>query len=209
MYNRLYKNKYIDVIVLATYYRLVRYFDLFVFPSLLDFITTIWTLLQNTPEALEEAYALWSRMTEAGNKVQFRKSRTFVAGLAVKQNQPEMALKILEGETTYVTMRHIKLLAWSQLGQFDMVFEMFRTILKRKQDEKKYEPQTSISVVSIEWFIWVKKNLCNSKCVFPQLNDIERSIKRKGSEDDRKEFRTLRDKIESLELVTKQVHAEW
>lgn len=102
---------------------------------------------QNTPEALEQAYALWSNITEAGNKVQFRKSRTFVAGLALKQNQPELALKILEGETTYVTMRHIKLLAWAKLGQFDKVFEMFQTILRRQKDEKKYEPQTSIAVV--------------------------------------------------------------
>lgn len=66
----------------------------------------------------------------------------------MKQNQSELALKILEGETTYVTMRHIKLLAWTQLGQFDKVFEMFRSILKRHEDEKKYNPLTSIQIVS-------------------------------------------------------------
>lgn len=84
-----------------------------------------------------------------GNKTQFRKSRTFVAGLAVKQNQPELALKILEGESTYVTMRHIKLLAWAQLGQFDKVFEMLRNILNRHENEKKYNPLTSTQVVSL------------------------------------------------------------
>lgn len=81
--------------------------------------------------------------------MQFRKSRTFVAGLAVKQQQPELALKILDGETTYVTMRHIKLLAWAHTGQFDNVSEMFRTIIKRHKTETKYNPLTSIQVVSV------------------------------------------------------------
>lgn len=78
-----------------------------------------------------------------------------MAGLALKQNQPELALKILEGETTYVTMRHIKLLAWAKLGQFDNVFKMFRSILRRQQDEKKYEPHTSIAVVSFGIFFFL------------------------------------------------------
>lgn len=108
-------------------------------------------------------------MNEAGNKVQFRKSRTFVAGLAVKQHRPELALKILEGETTYVTMRHIKLLAWAQLGKFDKVFEMFNTILKRYKDEAKYEPETSISVVSFDlfdFFFYEERQIIQIVCLF-------------------------------------------
>lgn len=106
-------------------------------------------LLQNTPEAFEQAYELWSRMTEVGNKVQFRKSRTFIAGLALKQNRPNAALQILEGDTTYVTMRHIKLLAWAKIGQFDRIFEMLKQMIERHNENPKLKPFQSIPVVSI------------------------------------------------------------
>lgn len=88
-------------------------------------------------------------MTEIGNPVQFRKSRTFVAGLALNQNQPEFALSILEGETTYVTMRHIKLVAWARTSQFDKIFEMFRQLFKLQEGNKKFKPFTSNAVVSL------------------------------------------------------------
>lgn len=88
-------------------------------------------------------------MTEVGNKVQFRKSRTFMAGLALKQNRHDLALDILKGETTYVTMRHIKLLAWAHTGQFDLVFDMLRQLMNLHNENPKLKPLSSISVVSI------------------------------------------------------------
>lgn len=91
---------------------------------------------------------MWNKISEKGNKVQYRKSRTFVAGLAVKQNRPELALTILEGETMYVTMRHIKLLAWAQLGQFDNVFKMLQQLIKQHEEKPKLKPMSSTSVVS-------------------------------------------------------------
>lgn len=112
------------------------------------FFIILFTIKKNTPESLDSAYELWSKISNKGNQIQFRKSRTFVAGLALKQNRPEMALEILEGETTYVSMRHIKILAWALTGQFDKVFEMFRTLMKRHAEEKKYEPLSSVPIVS-------------------------------------------------------------
>lgn len=152
---RLYKNKYIDVIVLATYYRLVSVVE---FSNKMDFHYAFYLRLrtkpkkndsQNTPDAFEQAYELWTQLTEVGNKVQFRKSRTFTAGLALKQNRPELALKILEGETIYVTMRHIKLLAWAQIGKFDEVFKMLEELIKLHGENPKLKPFSSISVVSV------------------------------------------------------------
>lgn len=112
------------------------------------FFIILFTIKKNTPEALDSAYELWSKISNKGNQIQFRKSRTFVAGLALKQNRPELALEILEGDTTYVSMRHIKILAWARTGQFDKVFEMFRTLMKRHAEEKKYEPLSSVPIVS-------------------------------------------------------------
>lgn len=91
---------------------------------------------------------MWKTVQEVGNKVQFRKSRTFVAGLALKQNKPDIALQILEGETAYVSMRHIKLLAWSRTSKFKEIFEMFHSLFKLHEENKKRMPSTSIEVVS-------------------------------------------------------------
>lgn len=151
-------------------------------------------------------------MTEMGNKVQFRKSRTFIAGLALKQNRPELALDILKGETTYVTMRHIKLLAWAQIGQFDQIFEMFRQLIERHSENPKLKPFSSISVVSILKCCFVYDPpfcffLCTlAMCILLQLNDIETCIKLKGSSQDIQNFRKIRQQIESLELTTNQVN---
>lgn len=79
--------------------------------------------------------------------MQFRKSRTFVAALAVKQNQPKLALEILKGETMYVSMRHIKLMAWAQTGQFDEIFSMLRSVIELN-NKPKMDPKTSNQVVN-------------------------------------------------------------
>lgn len=91
---------------------------------------------------------MWKTVQEHGNKVQFRKSRTFVAGLALKQNQPDIALQILEGETTYVSMRHIKLLAWSRTTKFEAIFDMFHSLFNLHEENEKRMPLTSIEIVS-------------------------------------------------------------
>lgn len=93
---------------------------------------------------------MWLTLTQTGNKVQFRKSRTFVAGLALNQNRPEIALKILEGETMYVAMRHIKLLAWAQTGQFEKVFSMLKATVRQHEQNQKIKQMTSNQVVCFE-----------------------------------------------------------
>lgn len=88
-------------------------------------------------------------MTDARKNYQFRKSRTFIAGLAVRQRRPKIALDVLNDDENYfyVTIRHIRLLAWAQLGQFNKVFEMFETIVRRTEKENMHF-KTSIEVVS-------------------------------------------------------------
>lgn len=145
-------------------------------------------------------------MTEVGNKVQFRKSRTFVAGLALKQNRPELALKILEGESTYVTMRHIKLLAWAQIGRFDEVIKMLDELIKRHCENKKLKPFSSISVVSVTMHDFICfEFFCEKKRTFLQLNDIERHFKLKASSDERQNYQRIRSEIDKFQLTTNQV----
>lgn len=85
------------------------------------------------------------------HKQHFRKSLTFVAGLAVKKNQPETALKVLEPIFTgfHMPLRHIKLLAWSQMGQIFNIDEMLRTIIKRHRQINVEHERTSVEVVNV------------------------------------------------------------
>lgn len=73
-----------------------------------------------------------------------------MAALALKHNQPEMCLKIIEQDKKpmFVTIRHIKLLAWSKLEQFDKVIDMLRTIIELHKEKPKLKPFSSIEVVS-------------------------------------------------------------
>lgn len=88
-------------------------------------------------------------MCKNQEKLPFRKSFTFVAGLAMKHNQPETALKVLEPifKDFHVTVRQIKLLAWSQIGRIDRIDDMLRTIIKRHTQIK--DEFTSVEVVSV------------------------------------------------------------
>ncbi|XP_031629406.1 pentatricopeptide repeat-containing protein 2, mitochondrial-like [Contarinia nasturtii] len=156
------RNRHINVIVLATYYQL------------------------NTPETFQKAYTLWKKEKSISSKHHFRKSLTFVAGLALKQNDPGLALNILEDgvDHFYVTLRQIRLLAWAQLEKFDNVLEMLRSILRHfqkiKAKNKSFYHLTSI----------------------PVLDDIEKLLKENGSKEHIDEFSALRREMETNQLVT-------
>ncbi|XP_031631367.1 uncharacterized protein LOC116345815 [Contarinia nasturtii] len=156
--NVLYQKKHINAIILATYYRL------------------------NTPEAFKESYAMYTKLS---HKHEFRKSRTFVAGLAVRQHQPKIALNIVENDEskpTFVTIRHIKLLAWAQLGQFEKITEILWRVIGDHEKNPKFKPTTSIEV----------------------LNEIERLLQLKGSQKDTDDFRDVRNEIQRLNLETNE-----
>lgn len=163
--------RHLDVIILATYYRLVVLFVIhrpnylsnsqykqlgILFEFNFNYIPIILPFqLQNTLEALDRAYALWRKISEMENH-QYRKSRTFVAGLAVNQKKPRLALEIIEDkeQQLYVTNRHILLLAWTQLEQYDDIVEMLRhSLTMSRETEKKFT--TSMQVVSFLDFCFV------------------------------------------------------
>ncbi|XP_031617531.1 pentatricopeptide repeat-containing protein 2, mitochondrial-like [Contarinia nasturtii] len=158
--------RHLDVIVLATYYRL------------------------NTPEALKQAYALWKEMQSNGSH-QYRKSRTFVAGLAIKQNEPQLALDIIEDEEQqlYVNNRHILLLAWAQLQRYTDIIEMLKYLFEiHKNDGKSYT--TSIQVLQVIEELFTGKQ-------DEEISDREIA-----------EFISIRESIELENLVTKKTFDE-
>uniref|UniRef100_A0A1B0DDZ8 Pentacotripeptide-repeat region of PRORP domain-containing protein n=1 Tax=Phlebotomus papatasi TaxID=29031 RepID=A0A1B0DDZ8_PHLPP len=74
----------------------------------------------NSPDALNYAVELWSRLTRAG-KEPMRRASTLAAGLALKQNNPAVALEIVSSirQHSYMTVRNIKILAMAKVNRFE------------------------------------------------------------------------------------------
>jgi len=86
---------------------------------------------ENTPESFKFATDLWAEINTVGH-VPLRRSITFAAGLALKQNAPHVALEIIAAAKTqqYVTIRNIKALAFTNLGRVDDAIPILKSVLQ-------------------------------------------------------------------------------
>lgn len=84
----------------------------------------------NTNESFEYAKKVWQKAVDAGH-IPLRRGATFLSALALKQNQPFVALEILtnlKGQN-YVSVRALKSLALARLKRFDDVIPIIRSLL--------------------------------------------------------------------------------
>lgn len=59
----------------------------------------------------------------------------------MKQNSPEIALSLVDGPSSYVTMRFIRLMAYTQLGEFNKACEILQqTIENYKLNATRNKP---------------------------------------------------------------------
>ena len=54
------------------------------------------------------------------------RSRYLLAGLALKQNEPSIALNLVPENNSYVTVRYLRLLAFTQSGRFEQACNILR-----------------------------------------------------------------------------------
>lgn len=54
------------------------------------------------------------------------RSRYLLAGLALKQNEPKIALNLVPERKLYVSIRFIQLMAFAQMGHFDRACDILR-----------------------------------------------------------------------------------
>lgn len=92
---------------------------------------------QNTVEHFQYAQNVWQR---AQNVKQLHRSRFFLAGLAIKQDDPKFALRLID-KSSYVTARFIRLIAHTQIGEFDKACDiLFRSIQMYKRYPSRNKP---------------------------------------------------------------------
>ena len=95
---------------------------------------------QNTKESLDYALNLFQELQERGFTFP-RRSVTFIAALALKQNVPHIALEItsLCKNVRYIDVRCIRVEAQAKLKRFDEIMIHFRSSLLSDEPTKRKE----------------------------------------------------------------------
>ncbi|XP_062553584.1 pentatricopeptide repeat-containing protein 2, mitochondrial-like [Armigeres subalbatus] len=84
---------------------------------------------ENTKESFRYAMDLWKELNAVGH-IPMRKATALAAGLALKQNQADIALEIVGSKGNYVTIRQLKILALTSLERLDDLIPVFRSVLE-------------------------------------------------------------------------------
>lgn len=94
--------------------------------------------LQNTPESYKYALDLWKELQDVGH-YPMRKGITFVAGLALAQNAPHIALEVLSTskQQNYLTIRNLKAIALADVGRPEDAIPVFRSVLETNDPTQK------------------------------------------------------------------------
>lgn len=81
---------------------------------------------------------LWSELNNIGH-IPMRRAITFAATLAIKQNAPHIALEIVgtARQQQYVTVRNIKVLAFTNLGRPDDALPILKSVLQGTDETTK------------------------------------------------------------------------
>lgn len=113
--------------------------------------------LQNNETTFKYATELinTSKAEQNENKLS-RRSLTFYAALALKQNQPDIALKVVETSKTqsYVTIRNIKVLALTQLGRYTDALALLRTAFEFTERGSAYSFCSNVVCMILYWSIF-------------------------------------------------------
>lgn len=79
--------------------------------------------------------------------------KQLIAALALKQNQPQIAIELTDPSRNFATDRFINLTAFTQLGEFDKAIGVLqRTIQIYKQKAMKQMPTIGKQMVNAEFY---------------------------------------------------------
>lgn len=86
---------------------------------------------ENSEESYQYAMSLWKELNSVGH-IPMRKATAFAAALALKYNQPGIALEIVGTVTkgNYVTIRQLKILALIAMDRLEDVMPIIRAVLE-------------------------------------------------------------------------------
>jgi len=93
---------------------------------------------ENTPETFKFSSELWSELQSSGH-IPMRRTITFAAALALKQNAPAIALEIAgtARQQQYVTVRNIKVLAYTALGRADDALPILKSVIQGNESTQQ------------------------------------------------------------------------
>lgn len=102
----------------------------------------------------------------------------------MKQNDPKFALSLVTQATPYVAVRFIRLIAFTQLGEFEKALDIiYRTIEGFKLDFSSNKPYFGLQMIE----------------------DLKKSIEKSGKENELTKFNKLYQELETLDLINDTV----
>ncbi|KAJ6643162.1 Pentatricopeptide repeat-containing protein 2, mitochondrial [Pseudolycoriella hygida] len=133
---------------------------------------------ENTPESFKFMKQLWADLRLVGH-TPMRRAVTFAAALALKQNAPDVAMEIVvtAKQQHYVTVRNIKVLAYTILGRVNDVMPILKAVLQFN-DSVTQEKHTFCKDVIDK----VKETMgkCGDKELQQNFNKIEKYLRENG-----------------------------
>nr|XP_050849819.1 pentatricopeptide repeat-containing protein 2, mitochondrial-like [Vespula vulgaris] len=120
------------------------------FPRFPVIITAAACYRENTPESYSYLLNCWRELSTS-NFPPIRKVITFLAGLALKQNSPEIALELLSLiKTRYIDSRCLKILTYSKLNRFNDVMFLLKKSLEGNYKIKETYFSDVIATLEVE-----------------------------------------------------------
>lgn len=95
----------------------------------------IFDYLQNTEEHYAYARDLYERVQHI--RILIRRARHLLAGLALKQNDPSVALSVLEEKEFHIGARFIRLMAFTQSHRFNCAFAVLQQTIDSYKNNGK------------------------------------------------------------------------
>lgn len=138
----------------------------------------------NTPQVFKYSLNLLNELRGKQAMVDMR-TYTFLAGLALAQNTPDIALEVLahvKKEQKYVTVRNMKALALIRLRRYEEAIELFRSVLENP--ESTPGKMVDFTQEVIDTIRTVEQN-SGSKEIVVQFQRIEKFLEDNGQLSDK------------------------
>ncbi|XP_063238765.1 pentatricopeptide repeat-containing protein 2, mitochondrial-like isoform X3 [Bacillus rossius redtenbacheri] len=133
--------------------------------------------MQNSEESLNYAMSLWNNLQKVGHQP-LRRTCTFAAALALRQNAPQYTLEIVSSvrQQNYVTVRNLKMAALADLGRPDDVMPLLRSILVVDDPDARKQSVMQDALDKVRQSV----ELADNKELSYQFGQIEKQLREQG-----------------------------
>lgn len=165
---------------------------------------------KKTPTHYQYALDLWKTLD---SDKEIKRPLYLLAAMALEQNDIKSARELIKPlNCKYVTLRYLILALDTKTHQFQYAFNTIKSVLRLDANgTARQKPAIGIGLVwfwmKYFYFQWIKVITTNGMwfCVVNQIDDLETAIRTHGKAGQLEEFKSLRKKLASRDLLVNEV----